>query len=223
MYPFFPFVARFSLFFAFLLLLLFVLIEINVVGYAFEKVGINHRYVFLVLILTFLGSAINIPVARIPGQTVILQEPVYHFGMRFVIPKFVRKNEIIIAVNLGGAIIPAILSTVLFFRISHPARALLAVAIVAAASFHFATLIKGAGIALPTFVPPIVAALCAIILARSEAPQIAYIAGSMGTLIGADLLNLGRISALGSPFVSIGGAGTFDGIFLSSIIAVLLV
>jgi len=35
-------------------------------------------------------------------------------------------------------------------------------------------------------------------------------------------MNLGRIQGLGAPIVSIGGAGTFDGIFLSGIIAVLL-
>ena len=44
----------------------------------------------------------------------------------------------------------------------------------------------------------------------------------MGTLIGADLLNLGKIHGLGAPIASIGGAGTFDGVFLSGILAVLL-
>ena len=44
----------------------------------------------------------------------------------------------------------------------------------------------------------------------------------MGTLIGADLTNLHRISGLGAQVASIGGAGTFDGIFLSGILAVIL-
>jgi uncharacterized membrane protein len=44
----------------------------------------------------------------------------------------------------------------------------------------------------------------------------------MGTLIGADLLNLAKIGTLGAPVASIGGAGTFDGIFLTGILAVLL-
>jgi len=46
-----------------------------------------------------------------------------------------------------------------------------------------------------------------------RAPPVAYVAGSMGTLIGADLLNLGQIARVGAPVVSIGGAGTFDGGF----------
>ena len=44
----------------------------------------------------------------------------------------------------------------------------------------------------------------------------------MGTLIGADIMNLGKIQGLGAPVASIGGAGTFDGVFLVGIVAVLL-
>jgi uncharacterized membrane protein len=51
----------------------------------------------------------------------------------------------------------------------------------------------------------------------------AYVGGVLGTLIGADLLNLGKIRNLGAPIASIGGAGTFDGIFLSGFIALLLI
>jgi uncharacterized membrane protein len=51
---------------------------------------------------------------------------------------------------------------------------------------------------------------------------VAYVAGTIGTLVGADLLNLRRVQDLGAPVVSIGGAGTFDGIFVTGILAVLL-
>ena len=74
----------------------------------------------------------------------------------------------------------------------------------------------------PTLVPPFLTAGVALLISREHAPPLAYIAGSLGTLIGADLLNLGRIQGLGAPVASIGGAGTFDGIFLTGIVAVLL-
>jgi uncharacterized membrane protein len=74
----------------------------------------------------------------------------------------------------------------------------------------------------PTFVPSAVAAFVVLVFARRNAAPLAYICGSVGTLIGADLLNLHRLPALGAPVASIGGAGTFDGIFLSGILAVLL-
>ena len=82
--------------------------------------------------------------------------------------------------------------------------------------------IPGLGIALPVFVPPLSAAAVALVLSRRNAPALAYIGGSIGCLIGADLLNLGEIQGLGAPVASIGGAGTFDGIFLTGAFAVLL-
>ena len=82
--------------------------------------------------------------------------------------------------------------------------------------------VPGIGIALPFLVPPIIAAMTALLVARTNVAAVAYVSGSLGTLIGADLLNLGRIQGLGAPVMSIGGAGTFDGIFLTGITAVLL-
>src|SRR5579863_7388143 len=71
-------------------------------------------------------------------------------------------------------------------------------------------------------IPPIVALLCALVLSWRQAGPLAYIGGSMGTLIGADIMNLDKIQGLGAPVASIGGAGTFDGVFLVGIVAVLL-
>jgi uncharacterized membrane protein len=75
---------------------------------------------------------------------------------------------------------------------------------------------------LPILVPAFAAALAALLIARRQAAALAYISGSLGTLIGADLLNLGIVYGLGAPVVSIGGAGTFDGIFLIAVLAVLI-
>ena len=65
-------------------------------------------------------------------------------------------------------------------------------------------------------------AIAAALLSREDAAPLAYIAGGLGTLIGADLTNLDKVRGLGAPVASIGGAGTFDGIFLTGILAVLL-
>ena len=82
--------------------------------------------------------------------------------------------------------------------------------------------VRGLGIALPVFVPPVATTLVALTLSWRKAAPLAYISGSLGTLIGADLLNLGKIRGLGAPVASIGGSGTFDGIFVTGILAVLL-
>jgi uncharacterized membrane protein len=85
-----------------------------------------------------------------------------------------------------------------------------------------AEIVPGAGIVVPMLVPPLVAAGVALLLAFRRAPPLAYVAGSMGTLIGADLMNLSEVGRIGASVVSIGGAGTFDGVFLTGIIAGLL-
>jgi uncharacterized membrane protein len=82
--------------------------------------------------------------------------------------------------------------------------------------------VPGLGIAVPVFVPVIATAIVAILMSRRHAAPLAYICGSLGTLIGADLTNLDKVRGLGAPVASIGGAGTFDGIFLTGILAVLL-
>jgi hypothetical protein len=82
--------------------------------------------------------------------------------------------------------------------------------------------VPGLGIAVPVFMPIVVTAIAAMILSREDLAPLAYIAGSLGTLIGADLTNLDKVRGLGAPVASIGGAGTFDGIFLTGILAVLL-
>ena len=142
--------------------------------------------------------------------------------MRYVIPLVQEWPRTLIAVNVGGAVIPTILSLYLLVKHGMYGRNLVAVAIVTAVVHWMATPVRGVWIAVPTFIPPLVAASTALLLSRKSAPAMAYIAGSMGTLIGADLLNLGKIQGLGAPIASIGGAGTFDGIFLTGILAVLL-
>jgi uncharacterized membrane protein len=95
-------------------------------------------------------------------------------------------------------------------------------AIVAVVLHWLADPVPGVGIAVPIFVPAIITAVVSLLLSRYDAAPLAYISGSMGTLIGADLTNLDKVAGLGAPVASIGGAGTFDGIFLTGILAVLL-
>jgi uncharacterized membrane protein len=67
-----------------------------------------------------------------------------------------------------------------------------------------------------------VAALSALLLQPAFAPPVAFIAGVLGPLVGADLLHLNDIKSIGANVASIGGAGTFDGIVISSLVATLI-
>jgi uncharacterized membrane protein len=219
---FFPLAAPILLAFFLALLLLVAFIEVGFIGYAYEKIGIDRRYVFTLLMLSLLGSYVNIPVAELPAEHVMSDRVIEFFGMRYVVPMVENWPRTIVAVNVGGAVVPILVSVYLVLRSGMVGRAALAVAIVAAVVHSLARPVPGVGIGVPTFVPPVVAAMTGLLLSPRFAPVLAYVGGTLGTLVGADLLNLGRIRGLGAPIVSVGGAGTFDGIFLTGILAVLL-
>jgi uncharacterized membrane protein len=204
-----------------LLVVLFLLIMLGAISYAFDKIGIHPSVVFLLFMACLIGSYINIPVHRMRNDSVMTDQVVSFFGFRFRVPTRMQA-ETVVAVNVGGAIIPCLIAVYLLTITHFQLQALIGVALVATVSKALARHVPGVGIALPAFIPPIVAALVALILAPAESPMVAYISGTFGVLIGADLLNLKNLTALKAPVVSIGGAGTFDGIFLTGIIAVLL-
>ncbi len=218
----FPLALPFLLALFLLATLLVVLIEIGILGYAYEKMGINRRYIFSLLALSFFGSSVNILILELPAREISSNREIYFFGMRYVISLVQEWPRTVVAINLGGAVVPTLVSIYLLTKNKIFIRAMVGVIIVAAIVHWLAQPVPGLGIAVPIFIPPLLAATTALLLSRRAAAPLAYISGSLGTLIGADLTNLGSLQGLGAPIASIGGAGTFDGIFLAGIIAVLL-
>jgi len=209
-----------------LLTVVVVILFVGLTEVAFQRIGLTRLQVVLVLVGTFLGSSVNIPVRRVKSrERIVKMEEVQFFWIRYRIPHIaVEEVSTLIAVNVGGAVIPTIVS--FYLLQSHPEQllyALMGVAMTAIVVHLVARKVPGLGITTPAFVPPIAAALSAFLLSPSFPSVVAYVAGTLGTLIGADLTNLRDIPSLGAPVASIGGAGTFDGVFLSGIIAVLLV
>lgn len=216
-----PLTFLFIILFFFFIVFFFIMVQINIIALAFTSIGIPPEYVFSALFFTLVGSFINIPVKRIPQESMFADSRVDFFGFRYVIPVW-KKKETILAVNVGGAVIPVLISIYLLFKTGIWARAGIATAMMALFTYKLARPVRGVGIAMPAFLPPLAAALIAVIIGSGYVPVVAYISGTVGTLIGADLLNLEKIKDLGAPVASIGGAGTFDGIFLNGVLAVLL-
>ncbi len=214
----FPFFVLLWVLFAFLV----ALVEIGVLQYVFESMGVNRRYMLFLLVCCLLGSYINIPVAQLSGTNVISGRVTYFFGIPEVVPMVEHWPGTVIAVNLGGAVIPFLLSLYLIVKNGIYIESLAAVIIVTVAVHVMAKPVRGVGVVVPIFIPPLITACVAILISRCHAAPLAYIAGSLGTLLGADILNLGRIRGMGAPVASIGGAGKFDGIFLTGIVAVLI-
>jgi uncharacterized membrane protein len=201
---------------------LIILIQLRILRYAYMRLGVGPGAALFLLFGSLIGSYFNIPITVLPGEPVQSGQIVEFFGMRYVVPVVVSWPGTVLAVNVGGAVIPTLMSTYLVLRYQLWLKAALATAAIAFVIHSMATPVPGIGIAVPVFVPVVATAILAFVLSREYAAPLAYIGGSMGTLIGADLLNLDKISGLGAPVASIGGAGTFDGIFLTGILAVLL-
>src|ERR1700687_480439 len=212
-------------FFSILLALLaglIILIQLRILRYAYMRLGVGPGAALFLLFGSLLGSYFNIPITVLPGKPVMAGQIIEFYGMRYVVPTVVSWPGTVLAVNVGGAVIPTLMSIYLLIRYQLWLKAAIATAVIAFVIHSMATPVPGIGIAVPVFAPVVITAIIAFLLSREYAAPLAYIGGSMGTLIGADLLNLDKISDLGAPVASIGGAGAFDGVFLHGILAGLL-
>jgi uncharacterized membrane protein len=209
-------------FFAILVGFFLIVLVLRSVRYAYESLGVSSNTAIFLLFATLIGSIFNIPIAELPSERAMSHHVVDFFGMRYAVPAVSHWRGTVIAVNVGGAVIPTLMSIYLLIRCELWVKGLAATAIVALVIHWMADPVPGLGIAVPVFMPVVITAIVAMILSREDSAPLAYIAGRLGTLIGADLTNLDKVRGLGAPIASIGGAGTFDGIFLTGILAVLL-
>lgn len=211
------------LIFTALLIFLGVIVQLQLVSIAFEKLGLSRLAGYGLLGLTLLGSMINVPLYTVVANQMILPPEKNELLRLFGLPPLVLKSRMVIAVNLGGAVTPVMFSFYLLLHQALPVLQVLGVvAVVTALSYLASTPVKGVGICMPFLIAPLTAAFASLLINPDIAAPLAYIGGTLGVLIGADLLRLGSIRDLEAPIVSIGGAGTFDGIFLSGLLAVLL-
>jgi uncharacterized membrane protein len=213
---------------------LLVLVLIAVVAFAFlavsevafERIGFTPLDYVLILIATLVGSVVNIPLwSSTKLVTVPTVREVEAFWVTYRIPVYEeREVSTVVAINVGGALIPITVSAYLLAAHAYLLpQVVLAVAVTAALVHLIAKTVKGVGVVTPAFLPPIFAALTALVFVSSGTSIVAYIAGTVGTVVGADLLNLRKVYQSGAATVSIGGAGTFDGVFLTGILAAFLV
>jgi uncharacterized membrane protein len=237
--------------------LILVFVYFQVATASFGLFGLTSQQAVLLLLGSLVGSMINIPLSRRRIQLADPNLASMSPAMQMLISVFhyfpPATVEEVVAVNVGGALVPVGFSAYLLYLYPNVILlAVLATLVVIIVAKLLARPVPGLGITLPGFVPPIVAALAAFGLVAliggssmiAVAP-IAYVAGTLGTLIGADLLNLplvlrGGLLAAGPQriwpwgpapqvdptkprILSIGGAGVFDGIFLTGIVAAFLV
>ncbi|HET8701908.1 MAG TPA: DUF1614 domain-containing protein [Nitrococcus sp.] len=200
---------------------LFTLIQVGLLRIAFDKLGLSADSAMLLLICSLLGSTINLPLFQLSAEPP--PDPGWQPPLRLNPRLKVQPGKVIVALNVGGGLIPIAFSLFLLTRNPlPPGQVVLAVGVVATVCYFVSRPIPQLGIGMPIFVAPITAALMAMLLLPHQSAPLAYICGTIGVLMGADLGRLKDIRRLGAPVASIGGAGTFDGIFITGIVAVLL-
>lgn len=215
------------LFLGLLLLLPFVLANVFLV--ALGKLGLGPTSSVLAALGIFLGSLVNLPVTRIEQTQTVEHRPLRLLGLNRVLSQPVQRQTFtVIAVNVGGCLVPTALAGYQIGRLALHAPSTLGVMGIAlilnvGLCYVLAEPIPERGIALQPLVPAAAAALCGLVLAPEWAPPIAFSAGVLGPLVGADLLHLDDLADIGTGMASIGGAGTFDGVVLSGLVATLLV
>ena len=192
--------------------------------YAYVSLGISSGTALFLLFASLIGSVFNIPIVQLPPGPVVSDRVIDFFGMQYTVPEVTHWRGTVIAVNVGGAVIPTVLSLYLLFARNLWIKGTIATAIVALVLHRQVDgpPARSAPSGRQEPGPPTRGRRPRRQEPAEDAAPLAYVAGALGTLIGADLTNLDKVSGLGAPVASIGGAGTFDGIFLTGILAVIL-
>ncbi|MGD9856547.1 MAG: DUF1614 domain-containing protein [Planctomycetaceae bacterium] len=226
-----PAIGCVGLFLALMLTCLMPLVMFDVMTTALERLHLHPAIATLLVLGMFLGSVINIPVHRFTRDDPQPEVTLGPFGYVTLGPQTRRlKMETVIAVNVGGCVIPCLIALrQLPDLLTAGGPALLPLAGVSAANiiacYLAARPVPGVGIMMPGLLSPLVAVGMTWLLCPADLPYrvaIAYIAGILGPVVGADMLHLRDLVKVPVGVLSIGGAGTFDGIVLSGILAALL-
>lgn len=213
--------------FLLLIILPFVMLLFVFTGTAVFKLvfGVDSNTALLIFLMIILGSMVNIPIYEREGGGYVRQYS--FFGFIYTVRE--RRN-VVIAVNLGGCVFPSILALkalsdlLPYIGFWQWFSVFLFTSIVI---YSMARPVPGVGIVVPMLIPPLTASLFSfLVLAMSGQsllllPKLSFSTGVLSALFGADILHLKDLDKIGSGVVSIGGAGTFDGIFLTGIFAVI--
>jgi len=201
--------------------ILILMLQINLLAIAFDKLGLSPGSGLMLVLCALLGSVINLPLVRIEAEEPAGPAPPLPAWLQSLQPPF--EGTTLIMVNVGGCVIPVCFSAYLLAHNPLPLiEVLSAVGLVSLVCYRLSRPIPRLGITMPALIAPFAAAITALLISPQHAAPLAYISGTLGVLIGADLLRLGDIRKMGAAHASIGGAGTFDGIFITGIVAALL-
>src|SRR6202035_593426 len=110
---------------------LIILVQLRILRYAYMRLGVGPGAALFLLFGSLIGSYFNIPITVLPGESVRSGQIVDFYGMRYVVPVVTSWPGTVLAVNIGGAVIPTIMSTYLVIRYQLWLKATIAVVAIA--------------------------------------------------------------------------------------------
>ena len=103
-------------FFAILVGFFIVVLILRSLSYAYESLGVSSNAAILLMFASLVGSIFNIPVAELPPERILSNEVIHFFGMRYKVPVVAHWSRTVIAINIGGAVIPTLMSLYLLIK-----------------------------------------------------------------------------------------------------------
>ena len=154
----------FSILIALFVGLLVIMIVIGALRHAYLSLGVSPGTAMLLLLASLIGSYFNIPIAALPPEQVESDKVIEFFGMQYAVPLVENLPGTVNAINVGGAVIPTIMSVYLLARRRLWVSGAIATTIVALVLHWLADPVPGVGIAVPVFIPAIVTAIVSLLL-----------------------------------------------------------
>ncbi|WP_094229048.1 DUF1614 domain-containing protein [Methanolobus psychrotolerans] len=190
---------------------------------------INPIALMIILFSMLAGSIIEIPIASIRSkkpEQLFKYAPILEeiYSVPIVRELNIGKERVFdttLTVNIGGAIIPALAVTYLLLtQPNNTALEIMLIVVVAVTSLS--ELMGGVGTIIQDHMG-IIALPFSLIVAPENAASITFIAGVGGILVG-NIISVATFNKekTGSAFISIGGAGSFKSIYITTIIASLV-
>ena len=207
------------------------------------QIGLWLFYIILPILALYILYLIFTKAFRYMGfsslEAIVIVFVSFLFGFEIIVFGFNISNISLfshgnwrIGINMGGAIIPILLSVYLTIKKKIPLKKILiGIIIVAIIAFLVTRPVENKGIvaSIPyAFLPAFFASLVSIFLSWKtfqKAAPLAYISGIIGVLIGADFFHLPELLSYQISETTnavIGGADVFDMIFMTGVIAVVL-
>lgn len=211
--------------FPFLVLATLSLLEISP-GPALQKtLGMPVLHVVTLYEMLLITAIFNIPVYEFKSARDSETRYAAYLGGKYQLPVWHGHNTIV-SINFGGCIV-AIFASVLLALQLNPLTVLLSIAVVSLGVFLTSRPSRSIGFYVPPYVPPVLAVVVSLVALHIYAGdaslfqvgRLGFVSGVFGTLIGTSLLNVTRMHKIGTSFISVGGIGSFDGIFLSGVLA----